>query len=183
MKNSSDGGLSLKGELQPVETVLIRCMAAIIIICMIFAIFSKLLYKQMENKEKEIEAISAEQQNEITKIGSDIDSLNSKNEAYLTLTEDLKNINDKLSNIAERKNSIPNLLNQIMYVIPEEVQLTSLENTEDKKIKIVATASEYDKLGYFLAKLKVEGILKDLISSDNQTSGGTITITIEGELP
>ena len=137
----------------------------------------------MENKETEVKAIAASQEKEINKMEEDIDSLNSKKEAYDGLTEDLKNINDRLSNIAERKNSIPNLLNQIMYIIPEEVQLTSLENTKDKNIKIVATADEYDKLGYFLAKLKLEGILKEVVSSENQTSGGNIAITIEGELP
>ena len=81
------------------------------------------------------------------------------------------------------KNSIPNLLNQIMYIIPEEAQLVSIENTSGKKIQIVAQAKDYDPLGYFIAKLKVEGYLKDVISSYGQKSGDTVKVTIEGDLP
>ena len=106
-----------------------------------------------------------------------------KNTKYTSLTEELKAINDKISNIAEMKNSIPNLLNQIMYTIPEGVQLTSIQNTTGKKISIIAQASDYDQLGYFIAKIKVSGILNNAVSSSSQKSGDVVTVTIEGELP
>ena len=70
-----------------------------------------------------------------------------------------------------------------MYIIPETVQLTSIENTADKKIVIVAQADDYDQLGYFIAKIKVEEILKNTISSSGQKSGNIVTVKIEGELP
>lgn len=174
---------SLKGDFSTVEKILVRCSVAIILINIIFLVFSKVLYKQMENKENEINALISSEQKEVGKIEKDIDSLNSKNTAYQSLTEGLKAINDKISHIAERKNSIPNLLNQLMFIIPEEVQLTSLENKTEKDIKMTASAPEYDKLGYFVAKLKLEGILKDVITSSSQSSGGSVSITIEGELP
>ena len=142
-----------------------------------------MLYKRMQNKQEEVERLIAEEQQEIGRINADNNSLNSKNTKYLALTEELKAINDKISNIAAMKNSIPNLLNQIMYVIPEEVQLVSIENTSGKKITIVAQAEDYDQLGYFIAKIKVEGYLKDVISSSGQKSGNIVKVTIEGELP
>ena len=101
----------------------------------------------------------------------------------MALTEELKAINDKISNIAEMKNSIPNLLNQIMFIIPERVQLTSIENTSGKNVTIVAQADDYDQLGYFIARIKVEGILNEVVSSSGQKSGSIVTVTIEGELP
>ena len=70
-----------------------------------------------------------------------------------------------------------------MYVIPEEVKLTSIENTSGKKIKIIAESTDYDQLGYFIAKIKLEGYLKDVVSSSGQKSGNTVTVTIEGDLP
>ena len=109
--------------------------------------------------------------------------MNSKNTKYTALTEELKAVNDKISNIAEMKNSIPNLLNQIMYIIPEGVQLTSIQNTTGKKMSIIAQANDYDQLGYFIAKIKVDGILKNAISSSSQKSGDVVIVTIEGELP
>ena len=174
---------SLKGVFDKTEVMLIRCVVAIILINIIFVIFSKMLYKQMEGKEEEIQTLITAENAEISKINANINSLNAKNTKYLSLTQELKAINDKISNIAEMKNSIPNLLNQIMYIIPETVQLTSIANTTDKKITIVAQADDYDQLGYFIAKIKVEEILKNTISSSGQKNGSTVTVTIEGELP
>lgn len=174
---------SLKGTLDKTEVMLIRCAVAIILINIIFVVFSKLLYTQMESKQEEVQSLITAENAEISKMNSNINSLNAKNTKYLSLTEELKAINDKISNIAEMKNSIPNLLNQIMYIIPETVQLTSIANTTDKKITIVAQADDYDQLGYFIAKIKVEEILKNTISSSGQKNGSTVTVTIEGELP
>lgn len=181
-KPKKELNFSLKGTLDKTEIMLMRCAVAIILINIIFIIFSKMLYTQMENKQQEIEGLIVAENAEISKINSDINSLNVKNTKYISLTEELKAINDKISNIAEMKNAIPNLLNQLMYIIPETVQLTSISNTTGKKITIIAQADDYDQLGYFIAKIKVEGILKDTISSSGQKSGNVVTVTIEGEL-
>ena len=174
---------SLKGALDKTEVMLLRAVIAIILINVIFIAFSKILYGQMDKKQSEVEGLIASEKAEIGKINTNINSLNAKNTKYVSLTEELKVINDKISNIAEMKNSIPNLLNQIMYIIPESVQLTSITNSTGKKITINAQASDYDQLGYFIAKIKVEGILNDVVSSSSQKSGETVTVTIEGELP
>ena len=175
--------ISLTGNFDKTETMLIRVAVAIILINIIFIVFSKTLFTQMDKKQKEVEGLIASENAEIGKINTDINSLNTKNTKYASLTEELKAINDKISNIAEMKNSIPNLLNQIMYTIPEGVQLTSLQNTTGKKISIIAQASDYDQLGYFIAKIKVSGILNNAVSSSSQKSGDVVTVTIEGELP
>lgn len=137
----------------------------------------------MDKKQTEIEGLIAEEQTQIAKIKGNTDSLNAKNTKYQALTEKLKAINEKISKIAEMKNSIPNLLNQIMYIIPEEVRLTSIENTSGKNIKIVAESANYDQLGYFIAKIKLEGYLKDVVSSSGQKTGDIVRVTIEGVLP
>ena len=175
--------ISLTGNFDKTETMLIRVAVAIILINIIFIVFSKTLFTQMDKKQKEVEGLIASENAEIGKINTDINSLNTKNTKYASLTEELKAINDKISNIAEMKNSIPNLLNQIMYTIPEGVQLTSIQNTTGKKISIIAQASDYDQLGYFIAKIKVSGILNNAVSSSSQKSGDVVTVTIEGELP
>ena len=177
------GNMSMTGSLDKTEVMLIRVLIAIILINIIFVAFSKVLYGQMDKKQKEIEGLISSENAQIGKINTDINSLNTKNTKYTSLTEELKAINDKISNIAEMKNSIPNLLNQIMYTIPEGVQLTSIQNTTGKKISIIAQASDYDQLGYFIAKIKVSGILNNAVSSSSQKSGDVVTVTIEGELP
>ena len=163
--------------------MLVRAVVAIILIDIIFIIFSKTLYKQMQNKQESIEASIAQEKQEIANIDKDKNSIHSKISTYQQKTAELKSINEKISKVAEAKNSIPNLLNQIMYVIPEEVRLTSIENTIDKKIRIIAEAEDYDQLGYFIAKIKLEGYLKNVVSSSGQKSGDVVKVTIEGDLP
>lgn len=182
-KTKKDINISFKGKLDNTEVWLVRSMAAIVLVNLIFIIFSGTIYKQMDKKQKDIETQIVTENAEISKINSNINSLNSKNTKYNALTAELKTINDKISNIAEMKNSIPNLLNQIMHIIPENVQLVSIQNTTGKKITIVAQADDYDQLGYFIARIKVEGILNDAISSSGQKNGDAVTVTIEGELP
>ena len=183
--------ISFKGEFNKTEIIFLRCIVAIILINIIFIAFSKMLYKQLDDKETEVNGLIASEKSEITKINNNIDSLNAKNTAYIALTEKLDAIDKKINRIERRKNSIPNLLNQIMYIIPETVQLTSIksetvnENTdsEQEKITIVAQASDYDQLGYFIARIKLEGYLKNTISSKGQKNGDIVSVTIEGELP
>mgnify|MGYP004535265539 FL=1 len=175
--------VSLKGQLDQTETILLRVAIAIVLINIIFIAFSKTLYSQMNKKQEDVELSIASENAQVAKIDTYIDSLTSKDKKYTALTEELKAINDKISNIAEMKNSIPNLLNQIMYTIPEGVQLTSIQNTTGKQIAIIAQASDYDQLGYFIAKIKVSGILNNAVSSSSQKSGDVVTVKIEGELP
>lgn len=174
---------SLKGALDKTEVMLLRVVIAIILINIIFVVFSKILYGQMDKKQEEIEGLIVAEKSEISKINANTNSLNAKNTKYVALTQELKAINDKISNIAEMKNSIPNLLNHIMYIIPERVQLTSIVNTTGRKIKIVAQSDKYDQLGYFIAKIKLDKMLNNTISSSGQKAAGVVTVTIEGELP
>ena len=70
-----------------------------------------------------------------------------------------------------------------MYVIPETVQLTAIDNTMNKHIVIKAQSAEYDQLGIFIGVLRNKKILTDVVSSSGTKSGETITVTIEGDLP
>ena len=182
-KPKKEININLKGALDKTEVMLIRTAVAIILINILFTVFSKTLMKQMDKKQKEVEGLISEEQAQITKIKNNTNSINTKTTKYQALTEELKAINEKISKIAEMKNSIPNLLNQIMYVIPEEVRLASIENTSGKNIKIVAESANYDQLGYFIAKIKLEGYLKDVVSSSGQKNGDIVKVTIEGVLP
>lgn len=182
-KPKKEINIDLRGALDKTELMLVRIIIAIIIINILFAVFSKLLIKQMNKKQTEVEGLIASEQSEIAKIDKNTSELDAKNKKYIALTQELKAINEKISTIAEMKNSIPNLLNQIMYVIPEEVRLVSIENTSEKKMKIVAESANYDQLGYFIAKLKLEGYLKDVVSSSGQKTGDIVKVTIEGVLP
>ena len=81
------------------------------------------------------------------------------------------------------KDAIPNLLNRIMFVIPQKVIITSIKNTVDNHIVIEAQAEKYEQLGYFKALLDSRGILVDVKSTSGAKDGKIVKVTIEGELP
>ena len=84
------------------------------------------------------------------------------------------------------KNSIPNLLINLMSVIPRDVQLTEIENTStnnNRHIVIRAQSLTYDQLGYFKAIIREEGILTDVTSTQGEKQGDMVKIVIEGDLP
>lgn len=174
---------NMKGQLDYTETWLVRIITSLILIMVIFMSFSKILSKQMLNKEREIEGLTATQNQEITKVKQTAQSLDSKTTKYKSLIKRLDELNDKMSDIAARRNSIPNLLNQLMYNIPEAVQLTAIDNTTNKHIVIKAQSADYQQLGYFVGKIKTKKILKDVVSSSGVKNGETISVTIEGDLP
>ena len=98
------------------------------------------------------------------------------------MVQALENLNDRVSDANQSRNMIPNLLNQIMFVVPENVQITSIENTTDRHIVIVAQAEKYEQLGYFKAKLKTDGILNNVVSDSGVNDGSAVKVTIEGDI-
>ena len=175
--------ISFNKVLTRTEKNLLRSIVALILVNIIFLTFSKVLYSQIQKKEDEVQKLISSEQREISKITSDTSNLNGIEKIYKDETDKLKLINNKLEYIAKKKNAIPNLLNQIMFVVPEAVQLISIKNTSGKIVSIDARALDYDQLGYFISKLKLSGYLKDVVSSGIQKNGDYVTVTIEGNLP
>ena len=180
---SSLGSKKSKSLISPDERWIVRTISAVALILIIFIVFSKLLQGAMEDKMSEIKEAQSLEQGQIDFVESKTKSLESKKNKYDSLTRDLEEIDRKTSDIAASRNLIPNLLNQIMFIIPEKVQLTSIENANGKTVTIQGSSSDYDQLGYFIATLKTKGILKNVISSTGVKSGEIVTVTIEGELP
>ena len=91
--------------------------------------------------------------------------------------------NDKITQSYAKKNVLPNFLTEIMFNIPKEVQLLSIQNGSGKKISIEAQSREYEQLGYFIAKIRNEAILTDVTATSGIRQGEFILVTIEGNLP
>ena len=75
---------------------------------------------------------------------------------------------------------------QIMTVTPQAVQITEIKNTADaegRKIVISAQSKYYDDLGYFKAKIREDGILNNVVSTQGEKQGDFVKIIIEGDLP
>ena len=167
------------------EKALLRVTSALIILFVVYSCFSVLINKQMSNKEEEANSSIASTKTQISLANSDNESVKTKINEYTEMIENLQEINEKIAENNQVKKAIPNLLTALMSGMPEDVQITSIENTTGRTIKIVAQSTDYDQIGFLKAKIKTDNILaSDTVQSTApQKSNGVITVEIEGELP
>ena len=177
---------SLSGKLDATERWLLRSAAGVLIFIVLYSGCSVYLNKKINAKIYETDEVSSYTDIQIASAESDINRVKEKTNKYQEMTENLKNINEKIKDDLSLKNSVPNLLVEISNVIPQNVQIIQIENTSDnndRHIIINAQSKYYDDLGYFKAKLKEEGILKNIVSTQGEKQGDFVKIVIEGDLP
>ena len=174
---------NLGQKLDKTEIGLVRICVFMFLLIVIFSIFSGALASAMNFKKEEAQQSIDNTNAQISKIGKDDQSIKSKTNEYSTIIENIESFSNNSSERNRTRNAIPNLLNQIMASIPTNVQITSIENTTDTHIVMEAKSTKYEQLGFFIATLKNEVILQDVISTAGQKEGDIVTIKIEGELP
>lgn len=169
-------------KLTTVERNLLRTALSLFLIIVVYSFLSSFLTAQIHKKENEVNAQIGQTEEQINLAKADKGKIDTKTNEYKEMIKALQEISDRASDVNQSRNIIPNLLNQIMFVIPENVQITSIENTTGKHIVIVAQSDKYEPLGYFKAKLNSDRILYDVVSNSGVSEGNVIKVTIEGDL-
>lgn len=172
-----------KQQLTALEQNLIRFATGILIVLVVYTGFSAYLNNAMIKKQKEIDTAISNVKAQISMVNSDISKIKNNTNKYISMKEKLDELNNKISEKKKRKKAIPTLLNEIMWSIPKEVQITSIENTSGTHIIIKAQSETYQQLGYLKAKIKEDGILTNVVSDSSQKQQDVVKVTIEGELP
>ena len=167
------------------EVALIRLAIGIFILILMYSGISFGLNKAIQNKKQEVLNAINEVNVEIARVNEDTSKLRANTSKYVTMTERLDELTTKTKEKNRRKNAIPTLLNQIMYISPKGIQITSIENTSGVNIVINVQSYNYEQLGYFKSKIKEDGILLNVVSDSGQRDGqtGLIKTVIEGKLP
>jgi len=169
------------------EKVLLRAIIIMILIIFGFSITSKILSEKI-NKQM---ALATDKYQETSSQIEDINTKISKIQSYVDTYSSIVSSVDSLSDVTITnrnnrvvpKDAIPNLLNELMFVIPQQVQITSIKNTENKHIVIEAVSEKYEQLGYFSSAIEVGEILKNVQTSSGSKTDSLVQITIEGDLP
>lgn len=177
---------SLSGKLDATERWLLRGAAGVLMLVLLYSGFSLYLDNRINDKISEAQEVCDYTDTQISLADSDISNIRIKANEYKEMEENLRSINAQIQNDLSLKNTIPNLLVSIMDVIPKEVQITEIENTaanNDRHVVIKVQSKYYDELGYFKAKLKEDGILKNIVSTQGEKQGDFVKIVIEGDLP
>ena len=170
-------------KLDKTEKSLVRITAGLTILLIVYSGFSILLKNQMDKKKEEAKQSIASTKVEIQAAETDNAKIQSKTNEYTTMITNLEEINNRMTDVNRNKNTIPNLLNELMFSMPEGVQITSIQNTVDRKIQITAQSDRYDQLGMFKAIIQTQQILTGVVSTAGQKENNVITVKIEGELP
>ena len=178
--------MSLKGKFDATERWLLRGILGIFMLIIIYSGISIYLENSINEKIADAEESINYTQRQIDAVASDITQLNQVSNRYVDMTNNLRDINDKIQTDLSLKGSIPNLLTEIMSVIPNQVQITEIQNTTDNEARHViinAQSKYYDELGYFKAKLKEDNVLTNIVSTQGEKQGDFVKMVIEGDLP
>ena len=177
--------LNLHEKLDNTERWLLRTASGILVLTLIYSGFSLFLGNALEEKGKEVASVKSHTQTQILEVSSDISQVNQKTNQYEQLSDNLKNISEEIANKSKDKKTIPNLLSQIMFSIPQGVQVTSTENSTSRHVIINAQSEKYEQLGIFKAILQTQGILQSdtVVSTSGTKQGNVVQVVIEGDLP
>lgn len=174
-----------KSKLDTTEKWLLRVAGGLLILILLYTGFTVVMNNQYEQKTKEADDVRQDVMTKIAAVNSDISAVKAKTNEYLQLADNLRTTSEKIQDDQKNKNAITTMLSEIMFIIPKEVQLTSVENTTGSHIVINAQSEKYEQLGYFKVKIANENILKadTVVSTLGTKEGNMVKIVIEGDLP
>ena len=170
-------------KLDKIETNLLRTAVGLIIFFSIYSCFVVLLQNQMKQKKQQVQESINHINTQIQLADNDKTKINSRTNHYIERVQNLQDLNDRITDASKTRDAIPNLLNRIMYIIPENVQITSIQNMTGTHVAIEAQSNRYEQLGMFKAKLDTEMFLTNVSSTSGIKENSVIKVTIEGDLP
>lgn len=184
--NNSKGNLftfDFNVPLDGIEKAMIRGIAGALILFIVYSGFSYLIKNQIDEKIIQAKESINSTNTQISLIDKDIQSAQNKTNEYTTKISNLQEINKRLEENNRTKKAIPILLNKLMYIMPDGVQIVSIQNTTGNHIEIQAQSKEYAQLGYLTTNIRISSVLTNVISTSGQKDNNIITIKIEGDLP
>lgn len=188
-KKSSTGGMNVDEEMPVMSTsekLLIRICVLVGVAFVGYALCSNYTVKKIAEKRSDILATTTKTDIQLALMTADKEKIDTTTSAYSIMLENLKKLSDDVNSADERvieKDAIPNLLNKVMFIMPQRAKINSIENTEGKHIVIEIESREYEQLGYFMAAIKTDEILVNVRSTSGVKEGAVIKVVIEGDLP
>lgn len=165
------------------QTSCIRFAYGTFCLLAIYIAITTLLHSNINNKIAETQEVIDDTTSKTENISKQTALINSRADTYQEILTQLNEADEQESLTNGSKNAIPNLLSQIMFAVPKEVQILLIQNTNEKHITIEAQSSEYQYLGYLKAELQNRAILINVTStSGTRESNDMIKVTIEGDL-
>jgi len=174
-------GIEEKELLDSKEKLLIRVFVTILIFIVGYGILSVKINGSIKKAEDNISKETTSIEKSIEDINKDIDAVDSLAETYKDRLAKITGETTEDSSISN--DALPNFLQQVMYAVPTDVVIVSIESITDTQMSIVAKTSDSNKIDKFKSTLQSEEILSDVKTVSNYMDGNDIFETITGELP
>ncbi len=169
------------------EKLVARIIAVFIMAIILFCLIGAVIVNNATKATGLINEKLEETNKQISTVDSQISQIQSYVDTYSSIINNVDSPSETVINAKKprtiEKDAIPNLLNKIMFIIPQEVKIISIENTENKHIVIEASSEKYEQLGHFVTAIKDDGMLINVQSTDGIKNNSVTEITIEGDLP
>ena len=176
-------GLNFDKQLDGMEKSMLRVAGGLVLVTALYSGFSYVISNEIKAKEEATSDVIDSMEKQIALADADLEKIRTRTSEYRTRITNLQESSNQITEKNKNRNSIPNLLNRIMFTVPKSVQITSIKNTSDNHIVITAQSEKYEQLGYLKGQLSVDGILKNVKSDSGVKQAGIIKVTIEGDLP
>ena len=173
----------LKQPLDRTEKKLLNVVAGLLILFIVYSGFSLMLKSQFEKMNIEAEDSILNTRQQILLAQKDDNTIKQIKSDYTTKISNIEALNKRLEEKNKVKGSIPTLLNQLMNIIPTNVQIKSIQNTGERHVEILVESPKYEQIAFFIGSIKTEVVLTNVISTSGQKSNDVITVKIEGDLP
>lgn len=183
-------------KLDAIEKLIVRILILAIICIIIYSTLTTRLYKNMEQKISDTDQKTSDTTASIEKMKKTKTSVEYLTSEYESLISKLNNESLQNGENVYRTDEINNFLTKLKTIIPTEVKLISVENTQERHFVIQARAIKYQQLGYFKVLLETptsegtsyKAILENVKAStgiryhDETADEDYILVTIEGDL-
>ena len=166
----------------PISEWLTRVAVSLFVTWVAYTGFAGYVEGRIDERTIKVESNIAKTANEIKNVDSDRNLIQLKSDEYRDKTVELQRIIDSIRLQEERSFDVPNFLSQLMFIIPTEVKVTSVQIGTDDTVILEAESGKYAQLGYFVSRLKLAGILKD-VDMEVINMSSTIQIKVNGVLP
>ena len=187
MDKKYDKGMEIGATIVGETSIIIAACSTIVavIACISYAVFTLVYTTNVNENLKKIETAKQNIEASNATVKSDISYISSSTAKYKQINDQVDDVVEKIENQKIGKFSTYNVasfLQNIIKVIPRNVQLKTITSDDNKNIVITAQSNSYAELGYFVAALKINSTLNN-VKINKITNGETTVIEIGGELP
>ncbi len=177
---------------------IIHLCVVLAVVFIAYLVFSNIYSYRLEKMKEETMASIEQLKANTAIVEADTKYITENKTKYKEINDRVKNIVDQIESNKIGKFTTYNVatfLQNIIKIIPKNVQLVNISSDDNKNIRITAQSNSYADLGYFVSVLKVNNTLNSLKvnsiknstsskdANENGLSNTITTIEIGGELP